>query len=56
MPTLFVWALKLLKPLVDPVSYAKAIFDQPDALIVAPPEQLDNTLGGNNGYTFVSYK
>ncbi|KAG0150393.1 hypothetical protein CROQUDRAFT_104312 [Cronartium quercuum f. sp. fusiforme G11] len=52
MPTLFVWVLKLIRPVVDPVTYAKAVFDQPDPLNVAPADQLDDTLGGTNGYVF----
>ncbi|KAH9810335.1 CRAL-TRIO domain-containing protein [Melampsora americana] len=52
MPKLFVWVLRLLKPLIDPVTYNKAVFDQPDPLKSAPAEQLDATLGGTNGYTF----
>lgn len=52
MPKLFVWVLRLLKPLIDPVTYGKAVFDQPDPLKCAPAEQLDDTLGGTNGYTF----
>ncbi|EGG10832.1 uncharacterized protein MELLADRAFT_76808 [Melampsora larici-populina 98AG31] len=52
MPKLFVWVLRLLKPLIDPITYSKAIFEQPDPLKSAPGEQLDDTLGGTNGFTF----
>ncbi|CAH7666678.1 CRAL-TRIO domain-containing protein [Phakopsora pachyrhizi] len=52
MPSVFVWILKLVKPFIDPVTFAKAIFDKADPLKYAPQEQLDSTLGGTNGYDF----
>ncbi|MBW0503493.1 hypothetical protein O181_043208 [Austropuccinia psidii MF-1] len=52
MPTLFVWFLKLLKPVVDPVTFAKAVFDKANPLDFAPAEQLDSSVGGTNGYEF----
>jgi len=52
MPTLFVWVLKLLKPVIDPVTFAKAVVDKADPLKFAPAEQLDSPAGGTNGYDF----
>ncbi|PLW29140.1 hypothetical protein PCANC_22415 [Puccinia coronata f. sp. avenae] len=52
MPTLFVWVLKLLKPVIDPVTFAKAVVDKADPLKFAPAEQLDSAAGGTNGYEF----
>ncbi|KAA1087181.1 hypothetical protein PGT21_024460 [Puccinia graminis f. sp. tritici] len=52
MPTLFVWVLKLLKPVIDPVTFAKAVVDKADPLKFAPAEQLDSPAGGTNGYEF----
>ncbi|KAH9452631.1 hypothetical protein MJO28_008465 [Puccinia striiformis f. sp. tritici] len=52
MPTIFVWVLKLLKPLIDPVTFAKAVVDKADPLVFAPAEQLDSPAGGSNGYDF----
>ncbi|KAI9602794.1 hypothetical protein H4Q26_002094 [Puccinia striiformis f. sp. tritici PST-130] len=47
MPTIF-----LLKPLIDPVTFAKAVVDKADPLVFAPAEQLDSPAGGSNGYDF----
>lgn len=52
VPTLFVWFLKLLKPVIDPVTFAKAVVDKADPLKFAPAEQLDACLGGTSGFEF----
>lgn len=45
---------QLLKPVIDPVTFAKAVVDKADPLKFAPAEQLDSPAGGTNGYDFVS--
>jgi hypothetical protein len=45
---------QLLKPVIDPVTFAKAVVDKADPLKFAPAEQLDSAAGGTNGYEFVS--